>query len=145
MSYQWLRMRISEEEDRRTREYNTRERLPRALDELKRALNNCVEAYREAFGQESAELYVEDGKIRVVAREEAAQRWQPRATTEVSSVPAVPGFQIDRPGEPPQIIDVGMLPGDKFFYRDREADTYMGLEDLTKKILDRILFPKLKD
>jgi hypothetical protein len=145
MSYQWLRMRISEEEDRRTREQNARERLPRALEELKRALNNCVELYCEGFGDEAAELYMEAGKIRVVVREEVAQHWQPRATTEVSAVSALPGFQIDRPGEPPVLIDVGMLPGDKFFYRDREVDQYMGMEDLTKKILDKIMFPKLKD
>ena len=34
MSFQWLQMRITEEKDRRAREAQILERLPRALDEL---------------------------------------------------------------------------------------------------------------
>ena len=138
-------MRISEEEDRRTREHNTRERLPKSLEELKRALNTCVDMYQQAFGDEAAEMYEEGSKVRVVVREEQAANWQSRGTVEVSLVATLPGFQIDRPGQPPSLIEVGMLAGDKFFYKDRERDEYLSLEDLTKRVLDRMFFPKLRD
>src|ERR1700682_3962854 len=43
MSFQWLQMRIQEEKERRQREANILERLPRALEELHRSLIVCVE------------------------------------------------------------------------------------------------------
>ena len=67
---------------------------------------------------------------------------EPAARIEITSVPTMPGFQIDRGGSPLQ-IEVGMLPGDKIFYRDREKDQYLTMEELTRRILDRCLFPKL--
>jgi hypothetical protein len=54
----------------------------------------------------------------------------------------VPGFQIER-GNEPLIIEVGMLPEGKVFFRDRVLDKYLNMEDLTRRILDRALFPKL--
>ena len=61
---------------------------------------------------------------------------------EIVGMPAIPGFQIDRAGSP-MVIEVGMLPDDKLFYRDREQDQYLSMEELTRRILDRALFPKL--
>ena len=40
-------------------------------------------------------------------------------------------------------IEVGILPGGNLFFRD--AEKYMTLEEMTLRILDRALFPKLKD
>jgi len=39
------------------------------------------------------------------------------------------------------MIEVGLLPGDKLFYRDQ--DEFITGEELTRRILDRALFPKL--
>jgi hypothetical protein len=39
------------------------------------------------------------------------------------------------------MIEVGLLPGDKLFYRDQ--DQFVTMEELTRRILDRALFPKL--
>ena len=50
-----------------------------------------------------------------------------------------------RPTEYSLAIEVGVLPSDNLFYRDREQDLYLTLEDLTKRILDRVLFPKLTE
>jgi hypothetical protein len=57
----------------------------------------------------------------------------------------LPGLQVDRPGQPPSLIEVGMMAGDKFFYKDRERDEYLSLEDLTRRVLDRMFFPKFRD
>ena len=58
--------------------------------------------------------------------------------------PAIPGFQIDRAGSP-LLVEVGILPGEKVIYRDRERDEYLSMEELTRRILDRSLFPKLAE
>jgi len=83
-------------------------------------------------------------KIRVVVREEHEGKWQPRGKVEITVVPTVPGFQIDRESGP-LVIEVGMLPGDRMFYRDQELDQYLTMEELTRRVLDRTLFPKLKE
>jgi hypothetical protein len=59
---------------------------------------------------------------------------------DVTVAPALPGFRIERGGEPLEIV-VGILPGDKLFYRD--GDQYLTMEELTRRILDKALFPKL--
>ena len=53
---------------------------------------------------------------------------------------SLPGFRIERGGEP-LMIEVGLLPGDKLFYRDK--DEFLTMEELTRRILDRAFFPKL--
>src|SRR5579883_3146210 len=146
MSFQWLQMRISEEKDRREREAGILQRLPRALDEVHEALQDCVEAYREAFGEESADLVKLPGKLRVTVRTERNGEWQQTGRLEISTDTAVPGFQIDKgAGGDPYIIEVGMLPGDKLYYRDRAKDQYVTMEELTRRVMDRALFPNLNE
>ena len=53
---------------------------------------------------------------------------------------ALPGFRIERGGEPLEIV-VGILPDQNLYYRD--ADKYLTMEELTRRILDKALFPKL--
>ena len=144
MSFQWLKMRISEEQDRRLREAQVRERLPRALDELHRALTDCIESYTQAFGAETAELQLEGRRISIVVREQLDGEWRQQAKVEIAAVDAIPGFQISCCGEP-VVIELGMLPGDKLFYRDRDQDQYVSLDEVTHRALDRALFPKLRE
>ena len=144
MSFQWLQMRITEEKDRRAREAQILERLPRALEELHKYVSDCVENYIQAFGMQAADTTLLANKIRVVVREEHDGKWQPRGKVEISMVTALPGFQIEREGGP-LVIEVGMLPGDRMFYRDQELDQYLTMEELTRRILDRTLFPKLRE
>jgi len=144
MSFQWLEMRIIEEQERREREAQILERLPRALDELYGALTWCIENYTTAFGTESAEMTLQNGRIHISIREEQDGKWQQCSRVDVSAVPSVPGFQIER-GNEPLIIEVGMLPGEKVYYRDRVLDKYLSMEELTRRILDRALFPKLSE
>ena len=144
MPFQWLQMRITEEKDRRAREKRILDRLPDALVELYDSLRSCLETYNKAFGPQASEAELLSGKVRVVAREEREGKWQQYGKVEVSALPSIPGFQIDQGGEP-LLIEIGILPGNKLSYRDRAADQYLGLEDLSRRILDRVLFPKLKE
>jgi hypothetical protein len=144
MSFQWLQMRITEEQDRRRRESEILERLPRALQEVHENLNACVEAYRQSFGVQSAELQLGRSRIQVIVREESEGQWQQRSTVNIVAVPEVPGFRIERGGEP-LLIEVGILPSDRVYYRDREIDQYLTMDELTRRILDRVLFPKLRE
>lgn len=146
MAFQWLTMRITEEQDRRKRETATLNRLPDALKEVHAALETCIESYQAAFGPESADLFLQTTKIRVIAREHVEGRWQQAGRVEVMLVPALPGFQIDNgTGGEPQLIDVGLLPGGNVYYRDKVKDQYVTLEDFTRRILDRAFFPKLAE
>jgi hypothetical protein len=140
MGFQWLGMRIQEEQDRRQREAQILERLPRALEETYRQLASCVEAYAGAFGPESADILLQGSKIRITIRDEQDGKWQQRTKIEMSIVSSLPGFRIDRGGEP-LMIEVGLLPGDKMFYRDK--DEFLTMEEMTRRILDRAFFPKL--
>jgi hypothetical protein len=142
MSFQWLEMRIAEEQERRAREAQILERLPRALDELYDALAACIENFTGTFGAESAEMTLQNGRIHVSVREEQDGKWQQLSRVDISSIASVPGFQIEL-GSEPLIIEVGILPGEKVFYRDRVLDKYLSMEELTRRILDRALFPKL--
>jgi hypothetical protein len=135
-------MRIAEENDRRRRQSATLERLPSALEEVREQLRICVETYRQAFGAEAAEIAGDAHKIRVTVREQRDGSWPPGQTIEITAVPSIPGFQVDRAGEP-LFIEIGLLPGDKLFYRDRAKDQYVTMEELTRRILDRAFFPKL--
>ena len=141
MSPQWLEMRIQEEQDRRRREVKTQELLPKAMEELHQQLSTCVARYREAFGSQSAEISNLTSKLRITIREEQAGKWQPRGKIDVSLVSMPPAFKVERDETEPVIIELGLLPGDKLSYRLN--DRYLTAEDLSRHILDRILFPKL--
>jgi hypothetical protein len=146
MSFQWLQMRISEEKDRRKKQTSTLQRLPDALEEVHAALLACIEQYREAFGVNAAELQLEPEKIRVISRQDTDGAWKQNAVVEVVLVPKVPGFQIDNgAGGEPMLVEVGLLPGDKLYFRDRVKDQYIMMEELTRRILDRAFFPKLPE
>jgi len=142
MSYQWLSMRITEEQERRQRESEVLERLPRALQELQADLRACIADYQKAFGPESVELAGHLSRIRITVREKRDGKWEPIAKIEILMDTALPGFQADCPGGP-LTIEVGMLPEDKTYFRDLKLDEYITPEELTRRILDRGLFPKL--
>jgi len=144
MRFEWLRMRIQEEAERRKREASTLDRLPLAMEELNGLLEECIRDYTAAFGAQSADLLFLPGRIKVTVREQQAGKWQPRAKVEVLAVPEIPGFRIER-GEYSLAVEVGLLPNERVYYRDCEQDKYLTLDDLTRRILDRALFPKLKD
>ena len=142
MGFQWLDMRIAEEKERREREALVQERLPRALDELYGDLQRCVEAYRQAFGTESAEICLHAAGIRVTVRNQRTGQWQPCAQVQIQAVPSLPGFRIENGGEPVQ-IEVGTLPGDKLLFKHQEQ--YLTMEQVTRLILDPAFFPDLGD
>jgi hypothetical protein len=140
MSYQWLNMRITEERDRRKKEASTLEKLPEALQEVRTAIEACIDAYTSTFGPETAQLQASGQRLHMIVREEQDGRWEQRSKVDVTLSPALPGFHIERGGEPLEIV-VGLLPGDKLFYR--YADEYLTMEELTRRIMDKALFPKL--
>jgi hypothetical protein len=140
MDFQWLAMRIQEERDRREREAGIRERLPRVLAELFESLKACVDAYKKAFGADAAEIVSNGNRIQITAREDRGATWQPRAVILVDAVLGLPGFRVDAGGDVIE-IQVGLLPGDRVYYK--YSDQYLTMEQLTKLILDRALFPKL--
>src|SRR6185369_9351122 len=124
MSFQWLQMRITEEQDRRRRETEVLERLPSALQEVHQNLQVCVEAYQQSFGAHSADLQLMRSKIQIVVREESEGQWQQQSAVNVVAVPEVPGFRIER-GNDSLVVEIGLLPSDRIFYRDRELDQYL--------------------
>lgn len=136
-TFQWLDMRIGEERDRRAREAEILSKLGPALGELQRILGDCVKAYTAAFGEESATLRRESGAVTVRVAD-------PPGEVRIATDPVLPGFQIEREGTTLS-IEIGLLPGDRLFYRDTAADQYVTIEDLTRRILDRVLFPKLRE
>jgi hypothetical protein len=143
MSSQWLGMRIQEEKDRRQRETRTQERLPDALEQVYGELRQCIANYTNAFGEQSAGIELDGATIRVTASEEEQGDWQVRNTVQVTLLPQLPGFQIERAGVEAKSVSIGLLPGDKLFYRDQ--DEYITLEEFSRRILDRVLFPKLAE
>ena len=144
MSFQWLHLRIQEEKDRRERETLTLERLPLALEELHGILKQGVNAYLEAFGPDTVDIVLLPSRIKVTARNPQDQRATPLARVELIIAPEIPGFRLER-GDRTVDIEVGILGSNNLFYRDRERDSYLNMEDLTKRILDPVLFPKLLD
>jgi hypothetical protein len=143
MSFEWLQMRIQEETDRRRRETEILERLPLTLAELHGHLEACIESYTLVFGADAADSVLMPTKIEVTVREQRDGKWQHSSKVQVSIDPAIPGYQIDR-GDVSMVIEVGLLPGDNVFYRDREQDKYLTMEELTRRVLDRAFFPKLQ-
>lgn len=143
MDLQWMDMRIQEEQERRQKEAKVLERLPLALDEIREEIARCVERYTAAFGAESAAIQSQNSKLRVTAREHRGGKWQPQPGVEVIAVPELPGFRIERDGQEPLTIEVGMLPSDKLYYR--LEDKYLTMEDLSRRILDQTLFPRLPE
>jgi len=139
--FKWLQMRITEEKERQAREAMILERLPRASAEVYENLSTCIEAYQAAFGAGKIEMENLPDRIRILVRH-GQDGVEEQRHIEIVGMPAIPGFQIDRAGSP-MVIEVGMLPDDKLFYRDREQDQYLSMEELTRRILDRALFPKL--
>jgi hypothetical protein len=144
MSFQWLQMRIQEERERRQRQENNLGRLPGALKDLHDILAECIESYTQTFGADAADITLLPERIKVTVREERDGKWQPLSKVEVTLVPDLPGFRVER-GEYSMAVEVGLLPSDKLFYRDREQDIYLTMEDLTRRILDRALFPALRE
>jgi len=144
MSFQWLHLRIQEEKDRRERETLTLERLPVALEELHGILREGVNSYLTAFGPDTVDIVLLPSRIKVTARDPNDLRSAPIAKTELIIAPEIPGFRLDR-GDRSVDIEVGILGSNNLFYRDRERDAYLNMEDLTRRILDPVLFPKLKD
>ena len=140
MSLEWLHLRISDEKDRREREARILERLPRALEEVYASLSACIEAYTHAFGPEAAQIRLEESRVVATVREQRQGGWEEISRVEISIAPKLPGFQVEGAGEP-LLIEVGTLPGDRMFYKHREK--FLTLEDVTRRILDRALFPKL--
>lgn len=120
------------------------ERLPRALGELNTYLKECLDEYRTAFGLESVELNATSTRIRITARERREGKWEPTSKIEIVVDIELPGFRIDRAGHPLS-VEVGVLPGDKLYFRDSEQDQYVTTEELTRRILDRGLFPRLPE
>jgi hypothetical protein len=137
MPLPWLDMRISEERDRRRREADTLARLGPALDEMQQTLASCLEAYNSAFGAGAAVLRREGPVVSVQVQD-------PPGEVEIAITTELPGFQVERDGVS-MAVEIGLLPNDKLFYRDCTADQFLTMEDLTRRILDRVLFPKLRE
>jgi len=144
MAFQWLQMRIQEERERRELQAKHLERLPGALREIYDYLSECVESYTENFGVNSAEIVLLSDRIKVTVREERDGKWQVVSGVEVITVPDMPGFRVER-GEYSLLVEFGLLPSDKLFYRDRELDKYLTMDEFTRRILDRTLFPALRE
>jgi hypothetical protein len=140
MSFQWLELRITEENERREREAQILERLPRVMDEVHHAIAECVADYAAAFGAESIELNYFLHKIRITVRELREGKWEKCAKVEIGTLVKPPSVHIDRNGDVLD-IEVGLLPGDNIFYKDGEE--FLTMEEMTRRILDRSLFPKL--
>ena len=144
MAFQWLQMRIQEETERRERRARNLARLPGALQDLHNHLAECVQSYTANFGANSAEIVLQPDRIKITALEERDGKWQPLSKVEVICDLDMPGFRVER-GEFTMAVEVGLLPSDKLFYRDREQDKYLTMEEFTRRILDRALFPALQE
>ncbi|HTK76894.1 MAG TPA: hypothetical protein VL371_16625 [Gemmataceae bacterium] len=128
-------MRIGEEQDRRAREQQILARLPGAVDDLSTELSGCLDAFNTSFG-DAARLQQNDLNLTVACG---------NITVDVVADPELPGFHVLREGASPLAVKIGVLPGDKLFYFDVAADQYLTMEELTRRILDRVLFPKLRE
>ncbi len=140
MTFPWLEMRINEERDRREREAEIMARLPRAVEEIFAVINDCVKLYCENFGAEAGKATLQNGSIHVTVREEKAGHWTTRGSIEITMLPELPGIEVNRGGDRTQ-IQIGILPGDRVFYK--LGEDYLTMEELTQRILDRALCPKL--
>jgi hypothetical protein len=118
--------------------------MPAALREIHDYLAHCIQAYTENFGADSASIVLLPERIQVTVREERDGKWHRLSKVEVISVPDMPGFRVER-GEFSMAVEFGLLPSDKLFYLDREQGKYLTMEEFTKRILDRALFPALPE
>ncbi len=143
-AFQRLTVRIGEERERRRREAEIQDRLPEALRELHEVLSRCVETYRDAFGRDAAEISFLASKIRVAVAEGKPNRAgvTPALQVEVVIDPKIPGFTV-RHGSESLEIRVDIFSGGKPSYRD--GDRYLNMDDLTRRILDPVFFPKLPE
>lgn len=143
-AFQWLTARIGEERDRRRREAEIQERLPEALRDLHEVLSRCVETYRDAFGPGSAEISFLASKIRVTVAESKSIKAGPAGALQMEVVidTKIPGFMVHHGTESLE-IRVDIFSGGKPSYRD--GDRYLNMEELTRRILDPVFFPKLGD
>jgi hypothetical protein len=144
MAFQWLQMRIQEERERRELQAKHLERLPAALQEIHDVLADCLQSYTENFGAKSADIVMFPNRIKVTVREERDGKWQALSGVDVICVPEMPGFRVER-GEYSMAVEFGLLPSNKLFYRDLEQDKYLTMEEFTRRILDRALFPALRE
>jgi hypothetical protein len=136
MPFQWLTMRIGEEQDRRARHQQILERLPAAVDELKTELSGCTGEFNTAFGDGTAVVQQTGMNLTVTCGTN---------TVDVVADTELPGVHVLREGSTPLAVRIGILPGEKLFYFDVAGDQYLSMEELTKRILDRVLFPKLRE
>jgi hypothetical protein len=144
MAFQWLQMRVQEERERRELQAKHLERMPGALQEIHDHLAECIQTYTENFGADAADIVMLPNRIKVTVREERDGKWQVLSKVEVVCVPEMPGFRVER-GDYTMAVEFGLLPSDKLFYRDREQDKYLTMEEFTRRILDRALFPALRE
>ncbi len=144
MPFQWLQMRIQEERERRELQAKHLERMPAALQEIHDLLAECIEDYTQNFGANSADIVMFPNRIKVAVREMKDGKWQSLSKVEVVCDPEMPGFRVER-GDYTMAVEFGLLPSDKLFYRDRELDKYLTMEEFTRRILDRALFPALRE
>jgi hypothetical protein len=128
-------MRIGEEKDRRAREQQILGILPGAIDDLGNQVGNCVEAFNSALAEPAAHL---DRTAEGLSVSSANRRVDIVTDTEL------PGFHVRRESTS-FAVQVGVLPTGKLFYFDVAGDQYLTMEDLTRRILDRVLFPKLRE
>jgi hypothetical protein len=127
-------MRIGEERDRREREAQILGMLPGAIDDLRTQLSACVDAFNSAFGAGAGRIEQTPRGLSVTGD---------GAPVEIVIDTELPGFQVHRE-ESSLAVKVGVLPGDRLYYFDVAADQYLTMEELTRRILDRVLFPKLR-
>jgi hypothetical protein len=144
MSFQWLQQRIEEEADRRRRETITLERLPVELAGLHGILKGCIASYQEIFPDERIEAALLPTGIRITVQEPYGPRSGPSRTVDVAIAQEIPGYRVVC-GETKISIEAGILGNDTLYYRDQERDMFLNTEDLTRRILDRVLFPKLRE
>lgn len=143
-AFQWLTVRIGEERDRRRRETEIQECLPEALRDLYEVLSRCVDTYRDAFGVGSADISFLASKIRITVAETKSIKAGPTGALQMEVVidTKIPGFMVHH-GTTSLEIKVDILTGGKPSYRD--GDHYLNMEELTRRVLDPVFFPKLLD
>jgi hypothetical protein len=135
MSFQWLTMRIGEEKDRRAREQQILGVLPGAIEDLGAQLGKCVDAFNAALVEPAGQMERTPEGLAVSSAERRV---------DVVTDTELPGFHVRREATS-FAVQVGVLPNGKLFYFDVAGDQYLTMEDLTRRILDRVLFPKLRE
>jgi hypothetical protein len=140
MGQQWLDMRIVEERERREREAATLAMLPTALGELHATVEECVRDFDRTFGPGAAEARLEGGRIHVEVRDQQGGKWVARPPVFISLIPELPGFLVEA-GTETLRVEIGSVPGGHYYYR--VGDDYITLDELTRLMLDKVLFPRL--